>query len=424
MFHMLLIVIILFVNTSTVKAMEIQGEGAFLIELNTDKILYDKKANKKMYPASTTKIMTALLAIEHGDLQDIIEVGKEVEGIPSYSNKAGLFVGQKISLGELLYGLMLPSGNDAAKAIAVHFAQEISPKDTLNENEAISEFAKLMNSKAKELGANDTHFVNPHGFHDENHYTTPRDMAIITKEALKSEFFRKIVSTFSHSHDNDIISQGEKEASKWFNTNALIDPESDYYNSKVNGVKTGTTLAAGRCLVTSATNGNLDLLSVVFKSATKDDLWNDSNKLISFGFDNYKLHTITKKNQTITKVKVDNASKKNLREINIIVKEDIKTLIKKEDIDKIKQEINIDKKNISENIPSSEILSLRAPLKKEETLGNVIYSLNDTTLGEAKVYAEYDVKRRNVLNTYWGFVIPIFLIALIFFVKNKKSGHK
>ena len=162
--------------------MNIAGEAAVLMEENTHEVLFEKNSNARMYPASTTKIMTALIALEYGDPEDIIEVGQEIEWIPQDSSKAGLFVGQEIKLSDLLYGLMLPSGNDAANTIAVHIGKKFEMDPNLSLEDAFKVFIDLMNQRAKEIGADNTHFTNPHGYHDKDHYTTPMDLARITRK--------------------------------------------------------------------------------------------------------------------------------------------------------------------------------------------------------------------------------------------------
>ena len=169
-------------STAYAAAPSLISESAVLIDADTGTILTQKNADKKMYPASLTKIMTAILAIEMGKLTDIITVDNETPHEIDGSHIA-LEAGEILTLKDLLYALMLPSANDAASVIAKHYGKSLDG------------FVKIMNEKAKELGAYNTNFENPHGLHNENHYTTAADLALITKYAMENETFRKIVAT-------------------------------------------------------------------------------------------------------------------------------------------------------------------------------------------------------------------------------------
>jgi len=225
----------------------ISAGQAVLIDGNTGKVLYEKAADEKAYPASTTKIMTALITLETLEKYDspveqkvtVPEAAEGVEGSSIY-----LKAGEKISIEDLLYGLMLVSGNDAAVALA-----EIIGGDE-------ETFVDMMNEKAKELGCDNTHFVNPNGLFDEEHYTTARDMAVIAYEAMKNETFRKIVSADSWTaerEDSDYIT--------FYNKNKTI---SQYEGG--NGIKIGYTKSSGRTLVASAKRGDAQMIAVVMSA--------------------------------------------------------------------------------------------------------------------------------------------------------------
>lgn len=221
-------------------------------------VFYERAADERAYPASTTKIMTCILTLESGeDLDTQVTVGEEVKkGFTEHSSLMGLEIGETVSLRDLLYGLMLVSGNDAAAAIAVHLAGSIEA------------FADRMNSKAAELGMTSTHFVNPHGVHNDDHYTTARDMARLTAYALKNEQFRSIVSTGSYTVDASNLRATPLTLE---NTNKLIhtlatDTESCLYEYAI-GVKTGDTTMAGKCLVAAAEKDGATVIIVLFGDA-------------------------------------------------------------------------------------------------------------------------------------------------------------
>ena len=224
---------------------------------DTSQVFYERLADERAFPASTTKIMTCMLALESGDLDATFTVGEEVKkGFTEHSSLMGLEIGETVRLRDLLYGLMLVSGNDAAAAIAVHLSGSISG------------FADRMNAKAAELGMTGTHFVNPHGVHNDDHYTTARDMAKLAAYALKNETFREIVSTASYSVEPTNL---HTEARLLQNTNKLIntldtDTESCLYEYAI-GIKTGDTNKAGKCLVAAAEKDGATAIIVLFGDA-------------------------------------------------------------------------------------------------------------------------------------------------------------
>lgn len=254
----------------------VEGVAAVLIDAGTGEELYGKNVDKRLYPASTTKILTALIALERGELGDRIAVGDEVNLRTADESSAWLREGQLLTLRDLLSAMMLPSGNDAARTIARYVARKEKGRDVSAE-EGIRYFAELMNEKAKELGARRSHFVNPHGLHDPEQYTTARDMARIAQAAMKLEAFRDIVNEREHT--------AAFAASKvtYENRNQLLQPGSPYYLEEADGIKTGFTDEAGYCLVSSASRGGTRLIAVVLRS-TQDSVWSDSRRLLQYGF--------------------------------------------------------------------------------------------------------------------------------------------
>jgi D-alanyl-D-alanine carboxypeptidase (penicillin-binding protein 5/6) len=236
---------------------------------------------------SATKILTALLAIENFDPDETVTVGDEITLILPNSSTAGLRVGEKIAVRDLLYGLMLPSGSDAAHTLAVHIARKISGEPALSSQDALAVFADLMNRRAQKAGAKDSHFVNPDGYQDENHYSTARDMAMIAREAMRKPLFREVVGTTSHPIPNRDAVDDSTEPSVWENTNALIYPDDPDHVAGATGIKTGYTSAAGHCLVSSASREGLNLVAAVLNSS-KTGVKTDSKQLLTYGFQNYK----------------------------------------------------------------------------------------------------------------------------------------
>jgi D-alanyl-D-alanine carboxypeptidase (penicillin-binding protein 5/6) len=244
---------------------EITAEAACLIVVDdkANQILFEKNPGQRMYPASITKIMTLLLALEKGDLDSVVTVSSKAANCEGAS--LDLTAGNKLLLRELLIGMMAVSGNDAAEAVAEHIGGSIDG------------FAALMNAKADKLGAARTHFSNPHGLPDPNHYTTAHDLAIITAYALKQPGFIYFVS----KPERTVTFIEPNAAITVHNTNRLLKT----YKG-ANGVKTGTTEEAGNCLAAAAKRGNIQLVAIVLKSddTVEDCRWKDATKLLDYGF--------------------------------------------------------------------------------------------------------------------------------------------
>lgn len=244
-----------------------EAAGLFNTEDNT--LEFGKNIHERLYPASTTKILTAYVALKHGDLAATATVTAEELQLEAGSTTCGLSVGDTINLEQLLYGLILCSGNDAANVIA----------DMISGS--TEEFAKLMNQEAQALGATNSHFVNPHGLQNEEHYTTIYDMYLIFNAAVQNEQFVKIISTPSHTGELT-NSAGETVTKEWGTTNKYLKGEATPPEGiQVIGGKTGTTSSAGYCLVLySKKNDSIPYISIVFKSDSRDNLYHEMTELL------------------------------------------------------------------------------------------------------------------------------------------------
>ncbi len=369
-------------------------DTAVLIDANTGTILAEKNADQKMYPASLTKIMTAILAIEMGDLSDIVTVDDdtpyEIEG-----SHIALEPGEILTLKDLLYALMLPSANDAASVIAKHYGGNLE------------EFVKLMNSKATELGAYNTHFVNPHGLHSEEHYTTAADLALITKYAMTNETFREIVSTVKY----EIQPTNKKTETRYFttlnkllyNTSAsqiLVNGKyiSPYYEYST-GAKTGYTPQAGNCLVATATKDGTSLIAVAMKGVSLE-MYQDAHNLFNYGFEEYESTTLISKNTFVKNVKIQDGDSK---EISLITESDFNTLLRKDSLENIKSNVLINE--------------FKLPLKKNDVVGKIEYKLDNQLLGSVNLITPIEVKSTLSENSGGNFFIGIlkFLGILLIF---------
>lgn len=248
----------------------VTSQAAALFDMDDREVLYSKDVFERMYPASITKIMTALVAIKEGDLKSRVLVTDDAVITEPGATLCGIEPGDTLTLEQLLYGLMLPSGNDAGAAIAVHIAGSIEA------------FSDMMNEEAVRLGATGTHFVNPHGLNNPDHYTTAYDLYLIFNEALKYPVFRQIVGTTAytanyHNKNSEPVSKTWK-GSNWFMTGERETPD----GLKVFGGKTGTTKAAGYCLImASRDDSDKEYISVVLKADSRPHLYDNMANIIS-----------------------------------------------------------------------------------------------------------------------------------------------
>ena len=245
-----------------------------LMDADTGKILYSKNAFEKHYPASTTKMMTAILTLENCELDDIVTISHNaIFSIPVGYSHANLQEGERLTVEQLLNVLLIPSANDAAIALAEHIA---------GSEEA---FVDMMNNKAKELGCTNTHFVNPNGIHNEDHYSTAYDLALIGKYAMQFDEIMKIATINQYTLPK--TNKYDKENRIFNTTNGLIDSDNEYYYPNATGIKTGYTDKSGYCIVTTAEKDGVTLLLSVLGSENLEERYEDCIKLFDYGFENY-----------------------------------------------------------------------------------------------------------------------------------------
>jgi len=260
------------------------AEAAIVMEASTGLVLYEKNINKSYYPASITKIMTALLAIENSSMGEIVTFSRDaVFKVDLDSSRIGIDVGEQLTMQQCLYGILLESANEVSYAVAEHIGG------------TVENFAKMMNDKAKSLGALNTNFTNPHGLPDDNHYTTPYDMALITREAMKNETFRKIFGTRTYQ----IPPTNIQEETRYLRNHHKFVLKQNYFYDDCIGGKTGYTSKAKFTLVSVAKRGDLELICVIMKDDTSAHQYTDTQKLFDFGFDNFSIYPINELETTV-----------------------------------------------------------------------------------------------------------------------------
>ena len=348
------------------------GETGILIDAASGRVLFESESQKRMYPASTTKIMTALLAFEaigRGELTLDTQVQVTAEMLkdsdPDGSNIA-LKEGEVMSMDNLLKGLMVASGNDAACAIAAQVGK------------SIPEFVDMMNSRAAELGCTDTHFVNPNGLHDDEHYTTAADMAKIARAAMSLEKFKKIADIAHLKIPPTNMTEKERY---YINTNGLLSTMryTTYYYKYATGIKTGHTSKAGNCLVASATRDGIDLIGVIFGGAGVADSHKDNIEMFDWGFETYTYIRALQKGDMPCEVRVKLG--KSTDSLTLSVAEAVNVIVPKGTAAEALE--------VRPNIPDS----VSAPITAGTEIGSVSVFLNGEELGNGVLVASREVER-------------------------------
>lgn len=387
--------------------------SALLIETSTGTVLYEKDADEQRYPASLTKIMTCMLVLEHGNLNDIVTVSETaLEGMEMGSSIGDnhLEVGEQMRLEDMLYLMMLESANEATIALAEYVSGS-------KEN-----FVALMNQRAEELGCTGTHFANPHGLHDEDHYTTANDLRKIVEKALENETFRTITDTATYS----LPATNFHEARTLYSTNQLINKDmggNHFYYSKASGVKTGFTTPAGRCLITTATDDNLNLLSILLKAETMPDengnwvyrSFPETINLCEWGFENYRISTVMSTLYPVAEIPVNMAT--GAETVALAPVEEVRTLIEANyDPDLVVLDVTLDSDSVD------------APVEAGQVLGTVTVSYEGEVLGSSKLAAITSVSRSEitrqasetaayVAENWWRWLVGILLtIAVVIII--------
>ena len=390
--------------TFAAEKISISSGAGLLVERRSDRILFEKNGYEKMYPASTTKILTAIVVLENTNLNDMATVSKNaLETIPNGYVTCNLQIGEELSIKDLMYALMVKSANDAAVVLAEHVGGSVEG------------FSDMMNEKAKEIGCKNTHFVNPNGIHNNNHYTTAYDLYLMADYALSFEHtneFREFISKTSYTLPATNMYPAEDRS--FTTTNELIkinnnDRIDNYYYKNALGIKTGHTSQAGYCLVSSSSRDDLEFISVIldggFDSKGLSERYTETIKLFDFGYDNFTLTKIKEANNIIDTITVEKATKETAT-LNLLIKDEITVINDKDtNIDAIEPEIKL-KENII------------APITKGEVLGTIKYIVDDIEY-TSELIAEHDVEKFDI--TFELIVTGVFLLVIGFLLLVSKE---
>lgn len=373
------------------EADQLYCTSAILIEQSTGEVIFEKNADLTMYPASTTKIMTVLLGILNSNLDDTVTVSYNgsaaaMRAIDSEATVISLQEGEELTMQDLLFGTLIRSGNDGAVAIA----------EAVAGNE--STFVALMNQTAHDLGMNSTHFMNPHGLHDDNHYTTARDLATLARYAMQNDTFRTIAKTTEYK-----MATTNKQRSRTLTTRHRImlpqynKTDNRYYYAPMTGIKSGSTSLAGYCYVGSASLNGVDLISVVMYSS-QYGVWTDTKKLMEYGFSQYQHVTISELynlNPISIYTSAYEIDDPNQGQLTLLCQPQDATQAALAELSTTKKRIEYLSENLRDLVTVSYTRDFAAPVSAGEIMGTMTYVSDDGTPITFNLVASRSVARRS-----------------------------
>lgn len=363
-FILVVLWIMLYTNHVAAEAPAVPGRAAVLMDGLTGRVLYEKNGDEALPMASTTKILTALVALTEGDLAEEVVVPPEAQGVEGSS--VWLSAGEVHTLEDLLYALMLRSGNDAATAIAVHIGGDVPG------------FARLMNAYAQRLGARSSNFVNPHGLHHDQHYTTAKDLGRLAYHGMLNPDFVRIVSAKHHT----IPWEGHDWDRAMKNKNKLL-----WTLEGGNGIKTGYTKKAGRCLVGAANRGDLQLISVVLNCGP---MFETATDLLEYGFRNYTRTELVQRGDTLLMVPVDGAR---IAEVPLAAQRSSAAALAAGETARIRKVLK-------------QTEALKAPIAQGTVLGSVSFYLDEVLLDEVPLVAGAHAEKKGFFDFFRKLLNP------------------
>lgn len=345
---------------------EITATSATVIDCIDGKILYSKNMDEKLYPASLTNVLTAILVVENCNLEDKVTISANaIRNVETGYLTANIKEGEIFTIEQLLNLLLISSYSDVANALAEYVAGDIET------------FTQKMNEKAKEIGCTHSNFVNCNGEHDTNHYSTSHDMALIAKYAMKYEELRDIAQKTEYSLPaTEIYNKSDRN---YYTTNEMLKSSSKNYYKYAKGIKTGFTTPAGNCLMVYSKKNNMPLVAVVMKSTTQNSRYEDAKNIIEYSYDNNTLRTIATEGTNIQTINVKQGTP-DTKKLNVILETSVIAVVKDEN----------KASNIEPQISINE--NLKAPIEKGAIIGKVSYEIEGKTY-TANLIAESNVKK-------------------------------
>ena len=409
----ILFIIILFnIMTTSFGATEevsTYSPTCLLMEASTGKVIYEKNGYEKAYPASTTKIMTAILTLEHCNLTDVATASYEaVYSVPVGYSNANIQVGEELTINQLLNVLLINSANEAANVLAEHIAG------------SIDSFATMMNAKAEEIGCLNTHFVNPNGVHNENHYSTAYDLALMGRYAMKNDIFREFVNTkfYTLPATNKYLTNDRVFGT----TNELLkkdtrDSVDNYYYEYCTGIKTGYTNAAKSCIVASAKKDDIEYIVVILGAGTTDNglsaRYLDCKTLFNYAFENYTVKKLNDEEADLKTINIPNGTL-STKHLKVKIQDEINVLLKK----------STDTTNLTPTVEINKDLSV--PIVKNSIVGKITYTIDGNEYTSNLIAGNNVYESNTVTNilTIVSIIIVLYLLFKLLNLNNKKKVKK
>lgn len=391
-YKLLFIFLILFFVLSSCSyasssALTLDSKAAVLMDFNSGKMLYEKNINEKIYPASITKVLTAILTVENCNLSDVVTISNSaISGVEYGYVTANLKAGEELTVEELLNVLLVASANDAALVLAEHVGG------------SMDNFVSMMNQKAEEIGCTNTNFVNPNGVHDDNHYSTVHDLALIGQYAMQFDIIKEI-SSKTH-YELGSTNKYSKDDRVFYTTNdMLVSSNKNYYKYAI-GIKTGFTTPAGHCLMSYSEDDELSFICVAVGASTSDNRYSDVKNLFKYGYDNYYLKKIGNAGYAVQTVEIKNATE-STKKLNLLLEKDINITMNKDNT-----EFTTDISLLEEK--------LQAPIFKGDIIGSVTYTYDGMSY-TSNLIASHDVEPSRM----FIYFVLLFNFLMIFFIVKK-----
>ena len=392
-------------------APDVTASAAILIEESTGTILYEKNADQKMYPASMTKVLTALVALDHFKPEELIKVGSEINEVSLDSSKAGHVAGEMLTMKNAIRGLIIPSGNDSANVIAAAVARRAENNENLSFSQCEAVFTDLMNQKAEELGATNSHFANAHGYHADDHYTTGKDMALLSRAFMENKTLEEIANEkgFAGNGADNMFTTDESVKTQdyaWRSHNLLIT-DGEYNYGYASGIKTGFTDEAGDCVTAAAKKDGMNLIAVIFHSEDPNR-WLDAKNLFEYGFNSYVETTVAGAEDAIAEAPLKKHKKSEGDTLAVVLGKPLTTFLPADAADKL--EVTVTYHDTYAETDKEGNVSLRAPIEKGAEVGTASYEVDGKVVLEAPVYAGREVAKGNIFSTIGHAIGSLFTL--------------
>lgn len=392
-------------NVVSAENISISAEAATLIDYDTGEVLYEKNSHVKLYPASTTKMLTAILAVENSELSETVTVNQDVINL-TYGSHIALEPGETLTMEQMLHALLIPSANDAALAIAIHVGG------------SVENFTRMMNAKAIEIGAVDSNFINPNGLHDDRHVSSAHDLALIGRYAMNNETIRNIVNKVTYEippTNKKSEPRHLKVTNKLLFSNETIDVNGKNVPIRLDyasGVKTGYTSDASNCLVSYAEKDGQRLISVILKAGSNNEVYRNTHILFDYGFNSFKSEVLRHENEFIINAPVvDGVSPV----ISGVMDRDISFMVPNGEGSDIEEKVTL-------------IDNLVAPISKGQILGQVEFIKEGNIIAGGNILATDVVqvdpmttKTMKILKNWYWYVFGILFLIRLYNMQRRKA---